>query len=84
MSRASAASLLSLVESYFREHLVGTRGASPHTVRAYRDTLRLLFRFVADRLHRAVADLTLDDLKVGGARIPRAPRGAPRQHGRQS
>lgn len=39
------------------------RGASPHTIRSYRDTLRLLFAFIADRRHRAVADITLDDLQ---------------------
>jgi site-specific recombinase XerD len=52
------------VESFFRDYLERTRGASSHTVRAYRDTLRLLFGFLADRAGRAVADLTLDDLTV--------------------
>lgn len=56
--------LLPLVQSYFHDHLAGARGASPHTVRAYRDTLRLLFGFVAGRRGRAVSDLTLDDLHV--------------------
>jgi site-specific recombinase XerD len=64
MSRSHCATILSLVESFFRDYLVRTRGASPHTVRAYRDTLRLLFGFLADRTGRAVADLTLDDLTV--------------------
>ena len=46
--------------SYFRDHLTRARGASPHTLRSYRDTLRLLFSFIADRRHRSVADLKLD------------------------
>jgi integrase/recombinase XerD len=62
MSTRRTNMLLPLVGSYFRDHLVGARGASPHTQRSYRDTLRLLFRFIADRRHRSVADLTLDDL----------------------
>ena len=40
------------------------RGASPHTVRSYRDTLRLLFEFIADRRHRPVANIALDDLQA--------------------
>jgi len=63
MSPRHEATLLALVGSYFRGHLLQARGASPHTVRSYRDTLRLLFAFLADRRHRAIADLTLDDLQ---------------------
>ena len=62
MSARRSSTLLSLVGSYFRDHLTRARGASPHTLRSYRDTLRLLFSFIADRRHRCVADLTLDDL----------------------
>lgn len=64
MSRSLSPTLFPLVESYFRDHLVRARGASPHTVRAYRDTLRLLFGFVASQRSRAVSDVTLDDLKA--------------------
>lgn len=56
--------LFRLVESFFRAHLHGTRGASRHTVLAYRDGLRLFLHFVADACDRQVADLRLDDLKV--------------------
>jgi len=58
--------LLPLVESYFRGYLMQARGASPHTVRAYRDTLRLLFTFLAERRHCTVAALTLEALEVDG------------------
>lgn len=64
MTRSASPTLLALVESFFRDYLVRTRGSSPHTVRAYRDTLRLLFAFLADRRRCSVADLTLDDLNV--------------------
>jgi site-specific recombinase XerD len=33
-------------------------------VRSYRDTLRLLFCFIAERHHRPVADIALDDLQA--------------------
>ena len=64
MSCATKDRLLPLVESFFREHLQRMCGASPHTVRAYRDALRLLFNFLADRKKCSVADLKLTDLHV--------------------
>ena len=39
--------LLRIIESFFREYLTKMRGASPHTVKTYRDALRLFFVFVA-------------------------------------
>jgi site-specific recombinase XerC len=33
------------VEAYFSERLITQRNASPRTIAAYRDTLRLLLRF---------------------------------------
>jgi site-specific recombinase XerD len=56
--------LFRLVESFFRGYLNGVRGASRHTVLAYRDGLRLFLSFVADACSRQVADLRLDDLTV--------------------
>lgn len=56
--------LLSLVASFFREHLQRLCGASAHTVRSYRDTLRLLFIFLADDKKGSVANLQLADLHV--------------------
>jgi site-specific recombinase XerC len=64
MTRAKANLLLRLVESFFRDHLERMRGVSPHTIRAYRDALRLLFIFVADKSRRDVANLQLTDLHV--------------------
>ena len=54
--------LFLLVESFFVEYLPRQRGASVHTVRAYRDTLKLLFEFVARSLGRGVASLDLGNL----------------------
>ncbi len=60
--RPPTASLLALVQSYFQDHLRAVRGASQHTVRAYRDALRLFFLFTAEQQRRPVADLRLDDV----------------------
>jgi len=56
--------LLRLVELYFRDYLQRTRGASPHTIRAYGHSLRLFFLFLARQSRCAVADLTLDHIHV--------------------
>jgi site-specific recombinase XerD len=64
VSKASARQLFVLVESFFTDYLPRQRGASRHTVRAYRDALKLLFEFVARRCGRQVASLELGDLDV--------------------
>ena len=62
MSKEPEDPLLAYVESFFRDYLQRLRGASSHTVRAYRDTLRLLFIYLADSKEGAVADLQLRSL----------------------
>jgi len=64
MTRPANNPIPHLVESFFRDHLQRAQGASPHTVRAYRDTLRLLLLHQADTKGCTVADLQLDDLRV--------------------
>ncbi|MGE8451592.1 MAG: site-specific integrase [Pseudomonadales bacterium] len=61
MSR-SQDGLFAHVQSYFTEYLPTQRGASVHTIRAYRDALTLFFKFVADQRRRAVASLQLGDI----------------------
>jgi site-specific recombinase XerD len=62
MSKAPPRELFALVESFFIEYLPRQRGASRHTVRAYRDALKLLFEFVAQRSGQEVTSLGLGDL----------------------
>ena len=64
MSREPKDPLLAYVESFFRDYLQRLQGASTQTVRAYRDTLRLLFVYLADIKGCAVADLQISDLQV--------------------
>ena len=64
MSRPARNPLPHLVESFFRDHLQRARGASPHTIRAYRDALRLLLVHLADARDCSVADLQPQDLQV--------------------
>jgi len=62
MSRSLSLGLFAHVQSYFTEYLPRQRGASVHTIRAYRDALMLLFKFVADQHGRSVASLQLTDI----------------------
>jgi integrase/recombinase XerD len=64
MNRQKSNDLLSLVQSFFGNYLERVRGASPHTTRAYRDTLKLFFLFLAGQGHRSAANLTLDDIRA--------------------
>lgn len=62
MSRKTCQTFPKLLESFFVRRMVNQRHASPNTVRSYRDTFRLLLRFVQDRLRRAPSKLQLADV----------------------
>jgi len=62
--KAKKNALPGFVESYFHERLRRVCGAGPHTIRAYRDTLRLLFVYVSDNKPCAVAEIRTTDLDV--------------------
>jgi integrase/recombinase XerD len=58
-------SLATLLESFFRNRLAKQRNASPSTIASYRDALRMLVLFAAERTRRkpcalAVADIDRD------------------------
>lgn len=50
------------LQAFFAERLIGQRQASPHTIAAYRDTLRLLLTFAAQHTSKPPSMLDLDDL----------------------
>lgn len=60
MSRA--AYLAPFVRSYFEDHLSCRHNASRHTIQAYRDGLKLLLGFAAERAKKAAANLLVTDL----------------------
>jgi site-specific recombinase XerD len=51
-----------LVQRFFTEHLATQRNLSPHTIAAYRDSFRLLLRFLSAHLHVGIDRLTLESL----------------------
>lgn len=50
------------LEAFFSDRLLQQRGASPHTVAAYRDTMRLLLRYAHQQTRRQPSELDLADL----------------------
>src|ERR1051325_8928052 len=64
MSRSEPVSLLALTQSFFLNYLQSTRGASSHTIRAYRDALKLFFLFLGGHNRKSIPDLDLDDVQA--------------------
>jgi integrase/recombinase XerD len=56
------ATLAATLQAFFTDRLIRQRGASPHTIAAYRDTLRLLLTFTQQRLSKPPSALDLVDL----------------------
>jgi integrase/recombinase XerD len=56
------AQLPELLESFFRQRLALQRGASPATIATYRDALRLLVVFAAQRIGKPPSRLAIEDL----------------------
>jgi integrase/recombinase XerD len=50
------------MQAFFTDRLIRERHASPHTIAAYRDTLKLLLGFAAKRLRRQPCQLDIGDL----------------------
>ena len=57
--------LAPFVRSFFEDHLVCRRNASPHTIRSYRDALKLFLRFTATLLGKAATRLLVTDVSEG-------------------
>ena len=60
--RPRVSSLAPTLEAFFTTRLALQQEASPATVAAYRDTIRLLVRFASERTHRPPKALDLADL----------------------
>jgi site-specific recombinase XerC len=58
----STATLAFLLESFFTQRLMNQKQASPHTIRSYRDTFRLLLRFTRRRLAKPPSHLAFEEI----------------------
>lgn len=50
------------VQTFFQSYLPTERGLSRHTIRSYRDTLKLFLGFLSQRRKRKIEGVSLDDL----------------------
>jgi integrase/recombinase XerD len=50
------------LEAFFTSRLLSEKGASPHTIAAYRDTFRLLLSFAQKRIGKPPSKLAIEDL----------------------
>jgi integrase/recombinase XerD len=50
------------LEAFFTDRLINEKGASPHTIAAYRDTFRLLLSFAQKRTGKQPCKLQVEDL----------------------
>jgi integrase/recombinase XerD len=57
----SSNQLAPAVRDFFADHLPRLRGTSPHTLQSYRDTFKLLLRFLSVEIKGHVASLDLQD-----------------------
>jgi integrase/recombinase XerD len=52
------------LQAFFTDRLINQRHASEHTIAGYRDTIRLLLRFAAERTGTPPTDLDINDLNA--------------------
>ncbi len=53
-----------LLETFFTDRLMTQRNASSHTIASYRDTFRLLLRYLQKRFHKNPSSVGLGDLNA--------------------
>ena len=57
-------SVAPLLQSFFTIRLMQQKEASPHTINSYRDTFRLLLKFLSRRLRQSPSDLCLEHISA--------------------
>lgn len=62
MKSGSPNGLARALREFFADHLPRVRGMSPHTLHSYRDTFKLLLRFISSQQERDPAVLDLDNI----------------------
>jgi len=62
MIKQTASTLARLLESFFRQHMLAQRRASPETISSYRDSMRLLIIFASERIAKRPNRLSIEDL----------------------
>ncbi len=66
MHKRKTTDLAIALQGFFHDYLPAVRGMSIHTIRSYRDSLKLLLRFLTHEDERAVVKLSFDDMDSDG------------------
>src|SRR3972149_6546367 len=53
-----------VIRDFLTNYLPQIRGMSPHTILSYRDSLKLLIKFLIEQKHISVSDLTIQNMGV--------------------
>jgi integrase/recombinase XerD len=64
MKAARMNALGAALKGFFTDYLPKIRGASPHTILSYRDSIKLCLLFMAQQKNFSVSDLKIEDLGV--------------------
>ena len=62
MKKKPDPNLAFLLEKFFLERLLKQRNASPHTIKSYRDSFRLLLQFAQERLGKAPSSMEFSEI----------------------
>jgi len=62
MIKQPRSTLARFLESFFRQHMLVQRRASPETISSYRDSMRLLITFASERIAKRPNQLSIEDL----------------------
>lgn len=57
-------SFFSRIQNFIQEHLTLERGLSTNTIHSYRDTIKLLLRFLGKSLNKKTERISMDDLNL--------------------
>lgn len=61
----SKTSIISLLESFFKDRLISQKGVSPHTRASYSYTFQLLLKFATFKLKKQTSNLCLESFNAG-------------------
>lgn len=64
MKKSKPDPLLAYLQKFFESYLRQIRGASPNTLRSYRDSLRLFFIYIAEQKKSSISSLQIEDIQV--------------------
>src|ERR1700677_4001652 len=60
--------LMKFIQYFFQNYLTSERGLRPHTIKSYRDTIKLFVKYLSDLKGKKISSVDLDDLTADKVR----------------